>query len=72
MLSDPSTIETDVIVIGGGRFGLAAAAEAARLGRSVILLVEKEPSLVGSNACSVGSISAYAAPTGSRHHRYAR
>ena len=72
MSSDPSTIETDVIVIGGGRSGLAVAAEAARLVGSVILLMEKEPSLGGSNAYSVGSISAYATQTGSRHQIYTR
>ena len=61
MSSDPSTIETDVLVVGGGGSGLAAAAEAARLGRSVILL-EKEPNLGGSTAWSVGSISATNTP----------
>jgi succinate dehydrogenase/fumarate reductase flavoprotein subunit len=50
-------IETfDVIVVGGGGAGLAAAAEAARLGRSVVLL-EKNPKLGGSTAWSVGSMS---------------
>jgi len=43
-------------VVGGGGAGLAAAAEAARLGRSVVLL-EKNPELGGSTAWSVGSIS---------------
>ena len=72
MLSDPSIIETDVIVIGGGRSGLAVAAEAAQLGGSGVVLVEKEPSLGGSNAHSVGSISKYATQTGSRHQIYSR
>ncbi len=50
-------IETfDVVVVGGGGAGLAAASEAARLGRSVVLL-EKNPKLGGSTAWSVGSIS---------------
>jgi succinate dehydrogenase/fumarate reductase flavoprotein subunit len=44
------------VVVGGGGAGLAAAAEAARLGRSVVLL-EKNPRLGGSTAWSVGSIS---------------
>jgi succinate dehydrogenase/fumarate reductase flavoprotein subunit len=61
MPSDPLTIKTDIVVIGGGGSGLAAAAEAARLGRSVILL-EKEPNLGGSTAWSVGSISATNTP----------
>ena len=43
-------------MVGGGGAGLAAAAEAARLGRSVVLL-EKNPELGGSTAWSVGSIS---------------
>ena len=46
----------DVVVVGGGGAGLAAASEAARLGRSVVLL-EKNPGLGGSTAWSVGSIS---------------
>jgi succinate dehydrogenase/fumarate reductase flavoprotein subunit len=50
-------VETfDVVVVGGGGSGLAAAAEAARLGRGVVLL-EKNPKLGGSTAWSVGSIS---------------
>lgn len=50
-------IETfDVVVVGGGGAGLAAAAEAARLGRGAVLL-EKNPWLGGSTAWSVGSIS---------------
>jgi succinate dehydrogenase/fumarate reductase flavoprotein subunit len=50
-------IETfDVVVVGGGGAGLAAASEAARLGRRVVLL-EKNPKLGGSTAWSVGSIS---------------
>jgi len=51
----------DVIVIGGGGSALAAAAEAAHLGRSVILL-EKNPRLGGSTAWSVGSVSATNTP----------
>src|SRR5258705_2925192 len=57
-------LEVDVIVIGGGGAGLAAASEAARLGRQVVLL-EKNPTLGGSTAWSVGSISA----TGTPHQR---
>jgi succinate dehydrogenase/fumarate reductase flavoprotein subunit len=52
-----SDVETDVIVVGGGAAGLAAAIEAAELGVGVILL-EKNPALGGSMAWSVGSISA--------------
>ena len=49
--------DTDVIVVGGGGAGMAAAIEAARWGRKVVLL-EKEPRLGGSTAWSVGSVSA--------------
>lgn len=49
--------ETDVAVVGGGGTGLAAAVEAARLGRAVLLL-EKNPILGGTTARSVGSITA--------------
>lgn len=51
----------DVIVVGGGGSGLAAAITARALGRSVLLL-EKNPALGGSTAWSIGSISASATP----------
>ncbi|PKU26678.1 FAD-dependent oxidoreductase [Telmatospirillum siberiense] len=51
----------DVLVIGGGGAGLAAAIEARELGRSV-LLMEKNRSLGGSTAWAVGSISASVTP----------
>jgi succinate dehydrogenase/fumarate reductase flavoprotein subunit len=58
----PSEAETyDVVVVGAGGAGLAAAAEAARLGRSVVLL-EKNPQPGGSTSWSVGSITATNTP----------
>jgi succinate dehydrogenase/fumarate reductase flavoprotein subunit len=51
----------DVVVVGGGGAGLAAASEAARLGRSVVLL-EKNPEPGGTTSWSVGSISATNTP----------
>lgn len=53
--------EADVIVVGGGGSGLAAAAEAARLGRSVILL-EKNARTGGTTSWSVGSVTATNTP----------
>ena len=53
--------EADVIVVGGGGSGLAAAAEAARLGRSVILL-EKDARTGGTTSWSVGSVTATNTP----------
>jgi len=53
--------EADVIVVGGGGAGLAAASEAARLGRQVILL-EKNPATGGSTSWSVGSLTAINTP----------
>ncbi|MBK9609799.1 MAG: FAD-dependent oxidoreductase [Betaproteobacteria bacterium] len=54
-------LAADVVVIGGGGSGLAAAIEAASLGRSVVL-VEKAARLGGSTALSVGSITATNTP----------
>ena len=51
----------DVVVVGGGGAGLAAASEAARLGRSVILL-EKNARTGGSTSWSVGSVTATNTP----------
>ncbi len=61
-----TTEECDVIVVGGGGAGLAAASQAAELGRKTILL-EKNAQLGGSTAWSVGSISA----TNTRHQQAA-
>ena len=54
-------IETDVLVVGGGGSGLAAAIEARTCGRRVILL-EKNEKLGGSTAWSMGSLSANSSP----------
>lgn len=51
----------DVVVVGGGGAGLAAAIEAAGTGRSVVLL-EKSSELHGSTAWSVGSITSSGTP----------
>jgi succinate dehydrogenase/fumarate reductase flavoprotein subunit len=53
--------ETDVVVVGGGGSGLAAAIEARSLGRQVILL-ERNEQLGGSTAKSIGSITATNTP----------
>ncbi|HSW19501.1 MAG TPA: FAD-dependent oxidoreductase [Ramlibacter sp.] len=50
-------MNTDVVVIGGGGSGLSAAITAAQAGARVVLL-EKNPKLGGTTACSIGSISA--------------
>jgi fumarate reductase flavoprotein subunit len=51
----------DVIVVGGGGAGLAAAIEARAAGASVVLL-EKNGALGGSTAWSIGSITATGTP----------
>ena len=57
MAEQAAVIGADVIVVGGGGAGLAAASEAAKLGRQVILL-EKNPQTGGSTSWSVGSFTA--------------
>jgi len=56
-----SAATTDVLVVGGGGAGLAAAIEAAGAGARVVLL-EKNADLGGSTAWSVGSISVNGTP----------
>ena len=51
----------DVIVVGGGGSGLAAAIEARAAGANV-LLIEKNPALGGSTAWSIGSVTATGTP----------
>ena len=56
-MSAQQTEAVDVVVVGGGGAGLAAAIEAARYGRKVVLL-EKNLTLGGTTIRSVGSITA--------------
>ncbi len=57
----PTTIDCDVLVVGGGGAGLAAAITAAERGVRVIL-IERLPTLGGSTAISIGSFSAAGTP----------
>jgi len=56
-----AAVRADIIVVGGGGAGLAAAIEAQSAGCSVVLL-EKNQMLGGSTAWSVGSITASRTP----------
>jgi fumarate reductase flavoprotein subunit len=60
-MSNQSHQAFDVVVVGGGGSGLAAAIEAARYGRSVVLL-EKNPALGGTTILSVGSVTSTCTP----------
>ncbi|MEJ7929329.1 FAD-dependent oxidoreductase [Ramlibacter sp. AN1015] len=51
----------DVVVVGGGGAGLAAAIEA-RVAGAQVLLLEKNPALGGSTAWSIGSITSTGTP----------
>ena len=48
---------TDLVVVGGGGSGLAAAARGAELGLSVVVL-EKQPQLGGTTGIAIGSFTA--------------
>ncbi|MFI5614055.1 FAD-dependent oxidoreductase [Amycolatopsis sp. NPDC051903] len=56
-MSTDSAITYDLVVVGGGGAGLAAATQAAEMGASVALL-EKNPELGGTTSRSIGSFSA--------------
>ena len=58
-MTTPETF--DVIIVGGGGAGLAAAIEARATGRRVVLL-EKNPALGGSTSWSIGSVTATNTP----------
>jgi succinate dehydrogenase/fumarate reductase flavoprotein subunit len=60
-VTDAQNDSYDVIVVGGGGTGLAAAIEAAGAGART-MLIEKNPALGGSTGWSVGSISVSATP----------
>ena len=53
--------EVDVVVVGAGGAGLAAASEAARLGRSVVV-IEKNADEGGMTSWSVGTLTATNTP----------
>ncbi|HEY8357152.1 MAG TPA: FAD-dependent oxidoreductase [Ramlibacter sp.] len=56
-----SVLRCDVLVVGGGGAGLAAAIEARAAGASVLLL-EKNPACGGSTAWSIGSVTTSQSP----------
>ena len=56
-----SAIEVDVVIVGAGGAGLSAASEAARLGRSVVV-IEKNAQVGGMTSWSVGTLTATNTP----------
>lgn len=59
VVKSEASLSADVLVIGAGGSGLAAAAEAAQSGASVIVL-EKQASIGGSTAMSAGAMLGFA------------
>ena len=60
-MSEEQSLSCDILVIGGGGAGLAAAIEARTHGAKV-MLIEKNPELGGTTAWSIGSFSATQTP----------
>lgn len=60
-MANPQTADCDVLVIGGGGAGLAAAIEA-RTGGARTILIEKNAALGGTTAWSIGSFTATGTP----------
>ena len=60
-MTEEQSLNCDVLVIGGGGAGLAAAIEARTQGANV-MLIEKNPELGGTTAWSIGSFSATQTP----------
>lgn len=56
-MSGTQRVDADVVVVGGGGAGLAAALSAVETGRKTVLL-EKNPELGGTTGMSIGSITA--------------
>ena len=56
-----SIYQVDIVVVGAGGAGLAAASEAARLGRSVVV-IEKNANAGGMTSWSVGTVTATNTP----------
>ena len=61
MIASPSAADYDVIVVGSGSAGLAAAISAAENGART-LMIEKNPTLGGTTGWSVGSITTSGSP----------
>ena len=60
-MNENHAVSCDVLVVGGGGAGLAAAIEAADRGARVVL-IEKNPALGGTTAWSIGSFTATQTP----------
>jgi succinate dehydrogenase/fumarate reductase flavoprotein subunit len=64
------TLKTDVLVVGGGLAGLAAALEARRAGRNVLLVCKRHPGRSGNTLLAATNISTVSTGSGDSYGQF--